>query len=109
MMGCFSWGGSRIKHRGISSRFGPESGPNRLVFGPLPALRNALAALERALDGRVWLPPSLAATLTGNRRRTIGTLDALLARLAQVREGFASLPIDEALPQQTPEPIAIGA
>jgi MoxR-like ATPase len=76
---------------------------------PLPALRNALAALERALDGRVWLPPSLAATLTGNRRRTIGTLEALLARLAQVREGFAALPVDEALPQQTPEPIAIGA
>ena len=65
-----------------------------------------LAELERALDGRVWLPPSLAATLTGNRRRTIATLDALLARLAQARAGFAALPVDEALPQQTPEPIA---
>ena len=76
---------------------------------PLPALRAALAELERALAGRVWLPPSLAATLTGNRRRTIATLESLLTRLAQVREGFAALPVDEALPQQTPEPIAIGA
>jgi hypothetical protein len=68
-----------------------------------------LAELERALAGRVWLPPSLAATLTGNRCRTIATLESLLTRLAQVREGFAALPVDEALPQQTPEPIAIGA
>jgi MoxR-like ATPase len=76
---------------------------------PLPTLRAALAELERALDGRVWLPPSLAATLTGNHRRTIATLDSLLARLAQVRAGFASVAVDESLPQQTPEPIAVGA
>jgi MoxR-like ATPase len=76
---------------------------------PLPPLREALVALEQALDGRVWLPPSLAATLRGNRRRTIATLETLLARLAQARDGFAAMPVDEALPQQMPEPIAVGA
>jgi MoxR-like ATPase len=76
---------------------------------PLAELHAALAALERALDGRVWLPPSLAATLTGNRRHTLATLESLLARLARVREGFAAQPVDDALPAQRPEPIAIGA
>jgi MoxR-like ATPase len=76
---------------------------------PLPALRAALAQLEQALAGRVWLPPSLAALLLGNRRRTLATLDALLARLSQVREGFAALPVDDTLAQAAPEPIAIGA
>jgi len=76
---------------------------------PLPALRDALAALERALAGRVWLPPSLAARLLDNRRHTLAVLEALLARLAAVREGFAALPLDEALPAIAPEPIAVGA
>lgn len=76
---------------------------------PLPVLRKALAALEAALDGRVWLPPSLAATLRANRGHTIDLLESLLARLASVREGFAALPVDEALPAITPEPIALGA
>jgi MoxR-like ATPase len=76
---------------------------------PLPALREALARLEQALDGRVWLPPSLAAMLLANRRHTIGTLEALQARLANVREGFAALPVDEGLPQAMPEPVALGA
>lgn len=76
---------------------------------PLPALREALAALETALDGRVWLPPSLAATLRANRRHTIDLLESLIARLAAVRAGFAALPVDDALPALTPEPIALGA
>lgn len=76
---------------------------------PLPALREALAALESALAGRVWLPPSLAAPLIGQRRHTIAVLEALLARLDAVRAGFAALPVDETLPAVAPEPIAIGA
>ncbi len=76
---------------------------------PLPALHAALATLESALAGRVWLPPSLAAQLTGQRRHTIAVLDALLARLEAVHAGFAALPVDETLPAVAPEPIAIGA
>lgn len=76
---------------------------------PLPMLRDALAALEAALDGRVWLPPSLAAALRANRQHTIDQLESLLARLASVREGFAALPVDDALPAIIPEPIALGA
>lgn len=76
---------------------------------PLPALRESLAALEATLDGRVWLPPTLAAALRANRRQTLGLLEELLSRLAAVREGFAALPVDEALPAVAPEPIALGA
>lgn len=76
---------------------------------PLAGLRSALVALEHALAGRVWLPPSLAATLLGQRRQTLATLEALLARLAGVREGFAALPVDDALAPAEPEPIALGA
>ena len=76
---------------------------------PLADLREALAALQAALAGRLWLPPSLAAELLGNRRHTLAMLEALLARLAAARAGFAALPVDEALPQAEPEPIALGA
>jgi MoxR-like ATPase len=76
---------------------------------PRGALRERAAALQRALDGRLWLPPSLAATLCGNLQHTIALLESLHARLTTVREGFAALPLDEALPQVEPEPIAIGA
>ena len=76
---------------------------------PLPALRDALAVLDARLDGRVWLPPTLAATLRANRRATIDLLDSLLARLDAVRQGFATLPVDESLPAQQPEPVALGA
>lgn len=76
---------------------------------PLGALREQAAALQRALDGRIWLPPSLAATLRGNLQHTIDWLESLHARLAAVRGGFAALPLDETLPQVEPEPIAVGA
>lgn len=76
---------------------------------PLPELREALAELERALEGRVWLPPSLATTLLANRGATIGLLESLLQRLAAVREGFAGLRVDDTLPDAAPEPIALGA
>ncbi|WP_298825612.1 AAA family ATPase [uncultured Piscinibacter sp.] len=76
---------------------------------PLDGLRGALATLEGTLTGRVWLPPSLAATLLGNRRQTLAKLEALLARLTGVRDGFAALPVDETLAPAEPAPIAIGA
>lgn len=76
---------------------------------PLPALRDELASLEAALAGRLWLPPELAERLLGARRATLATLQGLLARLETTRAGFADLPIDDRLPQQAPEPVAIGA
>ncbi|MBX3606099.1 MAG: AAA family ATPase [Piscinibacter sp.] len=76
---------------------------------PLPALRTELAALEAALAGRLWLPPELAGLLLGNRRTTVAVLEALLQRLDATRAGFAALPVDDQLPPQQPEPVAIGA
>ncbi len=76
---------------------------------PLGALRERCAALQRALDGRLWLPPSLAALLQGNLQHTIDWLESLHARLSAVRDGFAAMPLDDTLPQVEPEPIAVGA
>ncbi len=76
---------------------------------PLAARREQRAALQASLDGRLWLPPSLATTLLGHHDHTIAILEALLRRLAVTRAGFAALPVDEALPQAEPEPVAIGA
>jgi hypothetical protein len=76
---------------------------------PLAELRAGLAALEAELAGRLWLPPELAQHLLGNRRATLAQLEGLLQRLADVRGGFAALPVDEQLPQQAPDPVAIGA
>lgn len=76
---------------------------------PLAEMRAGLAALEAALAGRLWLPPELTQRLLGNRRATLALLEGLLQRLADARAGFAALPVDEQLPQQAPEPVAIGA
>ncbi len=44
--------------------------------------------LQRALDGRLWLPPSLAATLRGNLQHTIDWLESLLARARRAAQRF---------------------
>ncbi|HEX7385608.1 MAG TPA: AAA family ATPase [Burkholderiaceae bacterium] len=66
-------------------------------------------ALARALEGRVWLPPELAARLRANLAHTLGVLDGLLARLAAVRAGFAALPEDASLAAEVPAPVALSA
>lgn len=76
---------------------------------PLAGWRARRSALQHALAGRLWLPPSLAATLLGNLDRTIALLEGLQARLAAARAGFAATPVDDTLPPAVPEPIAIGA
>lgn len=76
---------------------------------PLAPLREALAALEAGLAGRLWLPPDLAATLLERRRATLATLEGLGDRLAAARAGFAALPVDPQQPEQVPEPVALSA
>jgi MoxR-like ATPase len=67
----------------------------------------AAEALARRLAGRLWLPPALAARLTGAHVRTLDVLDGLLARLQQAREGYAALPVDEQSPAVPPAPVVL--
>lgn len=54
-----------------------------------------LQHLDARLAGRVWLPPERIAQWTAAHRQRLAMLDAVAARLARCREGFAALPIDE--------------
>jgi len=76
------------------------------AVGHADALRAQHGALEQRLQGRVWLPPELAAPLLGALAATLAMLDGFVARLHSVRAGFAALPIDATLPDTVPEPVA---
>lgn len=69
----------------------------------------ALDALRARLAGRLWLPPTLAAALLAGPQTTLDAARALLERLHAVREGFAALPVDEALAAVAPAPVALSA
>jgi MoxR-like ATPase len=83
------------------------------VADQVAALRGAeqqrLAALRDQLSVRIWLPPSLCARLLAGPAETLSRLDDWAARLAQTQAGFAALPLDPALAQQQPAPIALSA
>ncbi|MFO1328959.1 MAG: AAA family ATPase [Rubrivivax sp.] len=69
----------------------------------------ALAALQVRLDGRLWLPPELAARWCGAHQRTLAVAQGLAARLAATREGFAALRVDDTLPAAEPAPLVLEA
>lgn len=75
--------------------------------------RNELAARREALQDRVrdrvWLPPAVSAQWLHDQQHTVDLLAALVARLAAIRAGFASLPVDVHQAAQVPEPMAVGA
>jgi MoxR-like ATPase len=73
------------------------------------ALHGELGALQQALHGRLWLPPELADGLISTKQHTVAMLDALVARLSAARAGYAGLPIDSALPEASPQPVAWSA
>jgi MoxR-like ATPase len=72
-------------------------------------VRREAAALQRALQGRAWLPPELAARLLGAKTATLQLLDALAARLEAARAGYATLPRDDTLAATVPEPVVLSA
>lgn len=59
-------------------------------------------ALAARLQGRLWLPPEQAAAWLGAHAQTRDTAQALLARLAAARAGFAALRVDERLTGHAP-------
>ena len=73
------------------------------------ALHGELGALQQAVHGRLWLPPELADSLIDTKRNTAVMLDGLVARLSAARASYAALPLDDRLPQDTPQPVAWSA
>ncbi len=82
------------------------------VDGVLASVHEAAAqvqalvdGLQQRLAGRLWLPPDLAAAWCAPHRQTLALLAGHAAKLAQVRAGFAALPVDDAQ-RGTPAPVA---
>jgi MoxR-like ATPase len=74
------------------------------------ALAARADAQARALAGRLWLPPSLAAQETDAHARALAWLDDVAARLAANRAGFAALPCDAtARDADAPAPVVLEA
>ena len=63
-------------------------------------------AQANALATRLWMPPALCEHLAHAQAVALSMLDALAARLAATRAGFAALPCDEQA-SAAPAPIAI--
>ena len=68
----------------------------------------ALEALTAQLQGRLWLPPSLAEATLAPPQQRLALLEDLGLRLAAARQGFADLPLDEAL-SNSPLPMPVHA
>jgi MoxR-like ATPase len=74
------------------------------------ALAARADAQSRALAQRLWLPPSLAVQSAAAHTRALAGLDAVAARLADTRAGFAALPCDAAATDAAaPAPVALEA
>ena len=73
------------------------------------AVQAEAQALAARLQGRVWLPPALAARWQGSHVQTLAVLDTLAATLERTRAGFAALPVDDTLPALAPDPVALEA
>jgi MoxR-like ATPase len=69
------------------------------------AVADARDALARRTAGRLWLPAALVTAWLQAHAHTLAVLDALMARLATAREGFAALPVDDRLQATAPAPV----
>ncbi len=75
----------------------------------LAPLRQQAEATRRALAGRVWLPPMLAADWCAAQAATLQRLDGFVQRLRATRQGFAELPLDSASHEPAPQPLPLPA
>jgi MoxR-like ATPase len=75
----------------------------------LTPLRQQAEATRRALAGRVWLPPALAAEWCATQAATLQRLDGFVQRLRSTRQGFAELPLDSSSHELTPQPVPLSA
>ncbi|HWH74557.1 MAG TPA: AAA family ATPase, partial [Methylibium sp.] len=73
--------------------------------GHLVPLRGRRDAAEAALRQAPWLPPALAQRIRQAHAASVANVEALLARLAVTRAGFAAMPVDPTLADGTPVPV----
>ena len=70
--------------------------------------RSAQAVMAQA-QAHLWLPPSWRDAIAALHQDNAQGLGALLARLDDAREGFATLPVDDALAGDAPRPVSLAA
>jgi MoxR-like ATPase len=109
---------ARLEER-LRRRFSPVHIEARVaqvaeVEAQVAEARTAVAARAeaqaRALAGRLWLPPALAAQAADAHARALAWLDDVATRLADTRAGFAALPCDTtASDAAAPAPVALEA
>ena len=109
---------TRMLPAALEKRLQPRHGPLHIaarVEQIDELLERATLHLEplraQAQDGEAerreapWLPPLLAARMAAAQAESVATVEALCARLAGLRDGFASMPVDEALASPAPMPV----
>ncbi len=75
----------------------------------LLALNSRTEALRVALAPRLWWPPTLSQAMLAQFDAALGSLNALSLRLALAQQGFAALRVDEGVPAEPPEPVALAS
>ena len=88
----------------VQARVAQVEEQTRRTQDALVQAQQHVAALEAQLCKRLWLPPSLAEAALAAPRARAALLADLVARLQVAGQGFATLPVDEAL-SATPLPI----
>jgi MoxR-like ATPase len=76
---------------------------------PHDALARQVSGLRGVLQSHRWVPPQLAQAIERTQAQSLATLQALLRRLEAVRQGFAALPVDDALAGQAPPAVEVAA
>ena len=79
------------------------------ALGHLQTLKTQADAVRAPLLAHPWVPPVLVAAVTAQLDANLQTLATLAARLQATRNGFAALPVDDALCGDAPPPVAIDA
>jgi len=94
----------------IEARVSQVAGIEAQVAEARAVLAARAEGQARAVAGRLWLPPALAAQATEAHARALAWLDVVAARLADTRAGFAALPCDDtATGAAVPAPVVLEA
>ncbi|MGA0611893.1 AAA family ATPase [Caldimonas sp. KR1-144] len=91
----------------IAARVAQVAEIEQQVGAQRDALEASLAALQSSLAPRLWMPTALKAHLLARHEQALAVQRELHARLVAVREGFAALPCDAALPGEAPPAVPV--
>ena len=95
------WGAMHVR-----SRVAQVAQIEAQATGAEAEVRTARGALAAATATRLWLPPVLRQRWLGRYDTVLALLANFAARLQATRTGFAALPVDEALADEMPAPVA---